>query len=246
MNERFLEAFAKLNNKFENLKKQFEELQSELNDYKEYDMDNKVVDIVSSLYKYKIKDGKWYYDNVDTGMDATGPKGEQGLPGKDGKDGKDGKPGKDGKDGLPGKDGKPGINGSPGLPGKDGKDGLPGKDGKDGETPDLKIGKVEVSPEYGGASAKFRKGKDTIVYLDLTLPRGPQGFAGFDGKDAKINGMNSVELVAGDNIELEMIDNKIIISATGGGPSIKNRLITSDNKIFLTSDNENFIVKESD
>ena len=68
-------------------------------------------------------------------------------------------------------------------------------------------------------------------------------------KDATINGMNSIELVAGNNIEIKMIGNKIIISATGDVPQTptgNNQLITSENKIFLTSDNANFIVKESD
>ena len=82
---------------------------------------------------------------------------------------------------LNGKDGK---NGKDGLPGKDGKDGKNGLPGKDGESPNLKIGKVETSPEYGGASAKIRKNGNTD-YLDLVLPRGPQGFTGFDGKDGK-------------------------------------------------------------
>lgn len=70
-----------------------------------------------------------------------------------------------------------------------------------------------------------------------------------DGKDALINGMNEIELVAGNNIEIKMIGNKIIISATGDippTPTSDTQLITSDNKIFITSNNANFIVKESD
>lgn len=68
-------------------------------------------------------------------------------------------------------------------------------------------------------------------------------------KDATINGMNSIELVAGQNITIEQVGNKIIISATGvvpPTPTSDTQLITSDNKIFITSNNANFIVKESD
>lgn len=68
-------------------------------------------------------------------------------------------------------------------------------------------------------------------------------------KDATINGMNSIELVAGENIIIEQRGNRIIISATGVVPPTPvggGQLLTSDNRIFLTSDNANFIVKESD
>lgn len=68
-------------------------------------------------------------------------------------------------------------------------------------------------------------------------------------KDATINGMNSIELVAGQNITIEQVGNRIIISATGvvpPTPTTDIQFTTSDNKIFLTSDNANFIVKESD
>ena len=68
-------------------------------------------------------------------------------------------------------------------------------------------------------------------------------------KDATINGMNSIELVAGENIQIQIVGNQIIISATGvvpPTPTTDVQLLTSDNKIFLTSDNANFIVKESE
>lgn len=68
-------------------------------------------------------------------------------------------------------------------------------------------------------------------------------------KDATINGMNSIELVAGQNIQIQMVGNQIIISATGvtpPTPTTDTQFITSDNRIFLTSDNANFILKESD
>ena len=106
---------------------------------------------------------------------------------------------KDGKDGKPGKDGK------------DGKPGNPGPKGEDGETPNIKIGKVETSNEYGGAKAKFRKVKGKNEYLlDLVLPRGPQGFQGFD---ATINGKNSIEILAGNNISVIQEGKKVFINS---------------------------------
>ena len=68
-------------------------------------------------------------------------------------------------------------------------------------------------------------------------------------KDATINGMNSIELVAGQNITITQVGNRIIISANGvipPPPTTDIQFVTSDNSIFLTSDNANFIVKESD
>lgn len=68
----------------------------------------------------------------------------------------------------------------------------------------------------------------------------------FNGKDATINGYNSIELVAGENIRITQVGNQIIISATGVTPPTPTsdaQYITSDNRIFLTSDNLNFIVR---
>lgn len=184
-----------------------------------FDLQKLMVSVSADLERYSIIDGEWCYNGRTLGVRAEA---------------KDGKPGKDGKDGKDGKIGPAGATGPQGLP------------GRDGETPILKIGKITDSEEPGGASAKFRKDKkeENTYYLDLVLPRGPQGFMGFD---AKINGMNSIELVAGENITIRQEGKKLIISATGvTPPSTETQLITSDNKIFLTSDNANFIIKESD
>lgn len=73
-------------------------------------------------------------------------------------------------------------------------------------------------------------------------------YRGDKGNDATINGYNNIELVAGENIRITMINNRIIISATGVTPPTPTsdvQYITSDNSIFLTSDNLNFIVRES-
>lgn len=66
----------------------------------------------------------------------------------------------------------------------------------------------------------------------------------FNGKDAKINGLNTLEIVAGNNIIIEQIGNRLIISAISSLPD--NHLETSDGNIFKTIDDAYFIVKESD
>lgn len=250
MNDRIVKAISKLKKDQDKLEAEIKTLERMLEDRSSLNMQKALIAVSEDLAKYTIHNGNWYYSGKDTGIKAEGIDGKDGIQGPQGLPGKDGKNGKDGKDGKPGKDGKNGLPGRDGKDGKDGKNGLPGRDGKDGVTPNIKIGKVETSPEYGGALAKLRPGKNNVLYLDLTLPRGPQGFAGFDGKDAKINGMNELEIVAGDNIEITQDGNKIIISATGSPvpptPTEDTQLITSDNKIFITSNDANFIVKESD
>lgn len=217
MNERILEAISKLKKAQDELEIKLKEIKHDIDDKGSLNMQKALFTVADDLARYTIKDGNWYYNGKDTGIQAEahdgedGKQGPQGIPGKNGKDGKDGKPGKDGKNG---KDGRPGRDGKDG---KDGKQGLPGRDGKDGIVPDLKIGKIEVSPEYGGAMAKLRPGKDNIIYLDLTLPRGPQGFTGFDGKDAKINGQNTINIEAGNHINISQEGETLTISATGGG-----------------------------
>ena len=179
MNDRILQALKALKENQDKLQKNVGEIGKKVKQIEGYNEDRMrqlVARLSRDLERYEIIDGEWCYDGKPIGVKAEGVDGEIGPQGKDGK------PGKDGKDGKPGKDGK---NGLPGKDGKDGKDGKNGEPGKDGEVPNLKIGKVEDSPEAGGAKAKIRKGKDGIYYLDLTLPRGPQGFPGFDGKDGK-------------------------------------------------------------
>ena len=211
MNERIIQAISNLKKAQNELEIKLKAMEQNIDEKGSLNMQKALFTVADDLARYTIKDGNWYYNGKDMGIQAEahdgkdGEQGPQGIPGKDGKPGKEGKPGKDGRPGRDGKDGKPG------------KDGRPGRDGKDGITPELKIGKIEVSPEYGGAMAKLRPGKDNIMYLDLTLPRGPQGFAGFDGKDAKINGVNTLTIEAGTNITLDQEGNILTINSTGGG-----------------------------
>lgn len=80
---------------------------------------------------------------------------------------------------------------------------------------------------------------DTEIY-----PRGPKGESGPKGEDAKINGFNTIEIVAGQNIQIEQIGNKLIINVIGIIP--ENHLETIDGNIFKTIDDEYFVLKESD
>ncbi len=88
--------------------------------------------------------GNWYVWDademgfVDSGVSATGPKGEDGAPGPEGPPGADGAPGPKGDPGEPGADGAPGPKGDPGEPGADGAPGPkgdPGEPGADGYSP---------------------------------------------------------------------------------------------------------------
>lgn len=218
MNQRLLDAIKTLKRAQDSIQEELKKLKTEFNEKDNADLRKITFEVAESLTRYTIKDGYWYYNGKNTGVQAEAHDGKDGERGPQGPQGVQGIQGPQGKAGRDGKDGKDGIMGPRGLPGKDGRDGRDGIDGKDAPIPELKIGKVETSPEYGGALAKLRPGKDGIIYLDLTLPRGPQGFAGFDGKDAKINGRNVVTLEAGKNIKLdESIDGTITISAKGGG-----------------------------
>ena len=150
-----------------------------------FNLQKLMVSVSADLERYSIIDGEWCYNGRPVGVRAEA---------------KDGKPGKDGKDGKDGKTGPAGLPGPQGLP------------GRDGETPILKMGKITDSEEHGGASAKFRKSKkeENIYYLDLVLPRGPQGFMGFD---AKINGKNAIEILAGNNISVTQDGKKVYINS---------------------------------
>ena len=231
MNDRILEAIKKLKENQDDLSFDLKQLARDFEKSSSLNMQEAILKVADDLARYTIKDGYWYYNGKDTGIKAEGvdgKQGPQGIQGVPGKDGKDGKPGKDGKNGKDGKDGKPGLNGKDG---KDGKDGKNGTDGKDGITPLIKIGKVESSDTYGGADVKMRFGKGNIIYLDFTLPMGRQGFAGLDGKDAKINGKNTIDIVAGDNITIEQEDDKLVINSEGGSGTVTDVKVNNESVV---------------
>nr|DAG75344.1 MAG TPA: BppU domain protein [Caudoviricetes sp.] len=98
-------------------------------------------------------------------------------------------------------DGAKGDKGDPGTPGKD------GAPGKDGYTP---IKGVDYSDGAKGEKGdKGEKGEQGIQGLP-----GVNGKDGVDGKNATINGKNVINILAGDNINLEESGENIKISAS--------------------------------
>lgn len=98
-------------------------------------------------------------------------------------------------------DGAKGEKGDPGTPGKDG---IPGKNGY---TPIKGIDYFDGAK--GEKGDKGEKGEQGIQGLP-----GVNGKNGADGKNATINGKNAVNIVAGDNINLEESGENIKISAS--------------------------------
>ena len=157
--QNFDKIVQKLEKKIEN--------QAKINDF------SNIEKIIQDINKYSIKDGKWFYGDIDLGIKAEAVdgkdfkfedftkeqlellRGPQGLPGKDGKDGKDGKPGIDGKD---------------------------GKNGEDAKTPTFKIGNIESVSTYDNAEVSLDKDGNTYT-INMKIPRGRPGKDGADGAD---------------------------------------------------------------
>lgn len=95
------------------------------------------------------------------------------------------------------------FDGVNGRDGRDGRDGADGKNGIDGYTPQKGI--------------DYFDGKDG-VQGPQGVP-GPQGNPGVAGKDAKINGVNTLNIIEGTNIKLEQTGSTLKINSTGGGSS---------------------------
>ena len=83
-----------------------------------------------------IQDGTWWFGEEDSGVPATGPKGEKGDPGPKGDPGEQGPKGDPGEKGDPGPKGDPGEKGDKGDPGPQGEKGDQGDPGPQGEQGD--------------------------------------------------------------------------------------------------------------
>ena len=79
-----------------------------------------------------------------------------------------------GADGTNGRDGIDGVDGANGKDGTNGRDGIDGKDGKDGVTPTISVGTV-TTLEAGKEATVSKRGTDTNVIFDFSIPRGEQG-----------------------------------------------------------------------
>lgn len=103
--------------------------------------------------------------------------------------------------------GEKGDKGDPGTPGKDGAPGKDGTPGKDGYTPIKGVDYFDGAK--GDKGDKGDRGEQGVQGLP-----GTNGKDGTDGKNATINGKNAVNILAGDNINLEESGDDIKISAS--------------------------------
>jgi hypothetical protein len=129
--------------------------------------------------------GNWFIDDIDTGIPATGPAGEDGQDGTNGNDGIDGRDGTDGEDGTDGLTPYIGANGNwfigdtdTGVSATTSNDG-DGRDGTDGLTP------------YIGDNGNWFIG-DTDTGIAATGPAGVDGQDGTNGTDGQ-NGQDGLD-----------------------------------------------------
>lgn len=181
---------------------------------------------------YIGENGNWFEFNdetqsfVDSGVLAKGIKGEKGDKGDTGEQGVQGEKGEKGDKGDKGEVGSSGLN------------------GKDGITPsigynenwflgDVDTGKPSrgIQGEQGIQGEKGDKGDKGDT--------GEQGIQGENGKDALINGVNVLNLLAGDNIELEQDNNNLVIKAI-----VINNLTTINDTAALSA-TQGKILKDS-
>lgn len=185
----------------------------------------------------KPKDGAPGRDGIDgkqgdPGIDGVkGDPGADGAAGRDGVDGKDAAPGQrgeDGREGSPGLDGAPGERGEKGEAGEKGERGEPGLAGEQGLP-----GERGADGEKGNAGEAGKDGEDGRDALDLDvlsmidetkryrrgtfashkggLWRAVRTTEGMDGWECIVNGVNSVDLVQGEEaktyaLKVEMSD----------------------------------------
>lgn len=216
---------SKLIKEIETLKKELEkDINSISKKIDEVSTKEMKVDAIS-LYKildkvkmYTIKNGNWYFEDKDLGIKAVAKDGYTPIKGKDYFDGEKGEKGdpftyKDftkeqlnklrGKDGLNGRDGRDGNDGYTPIKNKD------YFDGKDAIIPTFEIGKIETITNEEKAEVNIDV-KDNKLVFNFKIPKGKNGLSG-KGRNAEINGYNTVTIETDNNIELEQTEEKITI-----------------------------------
>lgn len=147
-------------------------------------------------------------------VNIKGPQGIQGPAGADGAPGAKGDPGEDGAQGAPGADGgyyTPAVSAAGDLTWTASKGGMPAVSGVNIKGPKGDTG------DAGAPGAKGDKG-------DPGDPgaQGPAGADGAPGAAATINGVNTLTLAAGENVEIEQSGSTVTISASGGAAMFVN------------------------
>lgn len=87
--------------------------------------------------------------------------------------------------------------------------------------PNIQVGET-ITGNAGTQANVENTGTDLNPILNFTIPKGDtgsQGPQGVAGKDAKINGVNTLSIEAGTNITLDQEGNILTINSTGGGAS---------------------------
>lgn len=174
-------------------------------------------------------------------VNIKGPQGIQGIQGVPGQQGEQGIPGEPGQTGpyfTPSVDtegnlswtnngslqnpttvnirGPQGIQGETGTTGAPGS---PGAKGDPGEAATITIGTVTS----GETPSVTNSGTPNAAILDFVLQRGPQGIPGqqgIPGNDATINGQNTINIIAGENIDLQQSGGNLIISSTSSASGL--------------------------
>lgn len=119
-----------------------------------------------------------------------------------------------------------------------------------GVTPNVQA--TAKSLPAGSEAAVTRTGSNANPVFHFGIPEGkqgalgPAGADGMPGADATINGVNALEIVAGENITLEQQGDRLSISATGGGSvtqaelekalSAKQDVLTAGDGISIEAD----------
>lgn len=195
-----------------------------------------------TIYMWDTTDGAGAWESQGQLQGPRGEQGPQGDPGPQGIQGPQGDTGPEGPQGPAGADGAPGAQGPAGESGgyysptvdtsgnlswAASKEGMPAVSGTNIRGPQGEQGPQGPAGQDGAQGPDGQDGAQG--------PEGPQGPKGDPGDtgpqgpagaNATINGVNTLNIVEGDNITLEQSGSTLTISAEGGGIPIVNATST--------------------
>lgn len=172
--------------------------------------------------------GNWYIGDTDTGVNAEGKDGSDGVDGlsayqiavkngfigteKEWESSLKGEKGDPGKDGLPGADGRDGI---------DGKDGAPGADGKDGITYTPEIGTVTtVAPTENASASVDIDDQNHTASFNFNIPKGEKGKPGDGVQSAYIPDIYSTTDIPAITATAMALTDKLLLGTESGNKTI--------------------------